>query len=125
MPDIAALITTGTTNAWLFLPIAVLLGAFHALEPGHAKSIMAAFIVAIRGTPGQATVLGISAAIGHTIVVWVIAAIGLWLGDKLILDRAEPYLLLASGLLIMVLAGRLFGMLRADEHHEHVHPHDQ
>jgi nickel/cobalt exporter len=35
-------------NAWLFVPSAVLLGALHGLEPGHSKTMMAAFIVAVR-----------------------------------------------------------------------------
>ena len=54
MPDIATVIQNGAANPWLYLPFAVLLGALHALEPGHSKSLMAAFIVAIRGTPAQA-----------------------------------------------------------------------
>lgn len=36
-------------HAWLFLPAAVVLGALHGMEPGHSKTIMAAFIIAIRG----------------------------------------------------------------------------
>ena len=47
MPDIATIIQNGAGNAWLYLPLAVLLGALHSLEPGHSKSLMAAFIVAI------------------------------------------------------------------------------
>ncbi|MEQ1714521.1 MAG: hypothetical protein ABL907_00830, partial [Hyphomicrobium sp.] len=31
-------------------PVAVLLGALHGLEPGHSKTMMAAFIIAVRGT---------------------------------------------------------------------------
>ncbi|QRM27850.1 nickel/cobalt efflux transporter [Microvirga sp. VF16] len=121
MPDLAGLIQAGAANPWLYLPAAILLGALHALEPGHSKSMMAAFIVAVRGTPAQATLLGISAAIGHTIVVWALALLGLYLGDKLILDRAEPWLVLLSGLLIMALAFRIFWMLRAMHHHGHDH----
>ncbi len=34
MPDIAQIIQSGTTNPWVYLPAAVLLGALHALEPG-------------------------------------------------------------------------------------------
>jgi nickel/cobalt transporter (NicO) family protein len=60
MPDIAALLKAGAANPWALLPVAVLLGALHALEPGHSKSMIAAFIVAIRGTMGQAVVLGLS-----------------------------------------------------------------
>ena len=40
----------GATAAWLYLPTAVLLGALHGLEPGHSKTMMAAFIIAVRGT---------------------------------------------------------------------------
>ena len=53
MPDIADILQAGG-NGWLYLPIAVLLGALHGLEPGHSKTMMAAYIVAIRGTVGQA-----------------------------------------------------------------------
>lgn len=124
MPDITALIQSGASNPWLYLPIAVLLGALHALEPGHSKSMMAAFVIAIRGTPSQAGLLGISAAVGHTIVVWAIAALGLYLGDKLILDKAEPWLVLISGLLIIALAYRIFHMLRREQSHDHDHDHE-
>ena len=131
MPDIASLIQAGAADPWLYLPAAILLGALHALEPGHSKSMMAAFIVAVRGTPAQATLLGLSAAFGHTIVVWALALLGLYLGDKLILDRAEPWLVLFSGLLIMVLSFRIFWMLRRPHHllhhdrdHHHGHDHD-
>jgi ABC-type nickel/cobalt efflux system permease component RcnA len=136
MPDLAQIIQSGSTNPWLYLPAAVLLGALHALEPGHSKSLMAAFIVAIRGTIGQAVLLGLAAAVGHTIVVWGLAAIGLYLGDALILDKAEPWLVLVSGLLIVALAARLLWQITEGRHHhahadhdhhhghDHGHPHD-
>lgn len=124
MPDIAAIIQSGASNPWLYLPLAVVLGALHALEPGHSKTMMAGFIVAVRGTPGQATLLGVSAAVGHTIVVWGLALLGLYLGDRMILDRAEPWLVLVSGLMIMSLAFRIFWMLRRKHDHHHDHPHD-
>ncbi len=120
MPDIATIIQGGVANPWLYLPFAVLLGALHALEPGHSKSMMAAFVVATRGTPAQAALLGGSAAIGHTLVVWALAALGLYLGDKLILEKAEPWLVLVSGLLIVALAFRILWLFRA-EHDDHDH----
>ncbi|VTM52095.1 nickel/cobalt efflux protein RcnA [Klebsiella pneumoniae] len=48
MNDFTSLLQQG--NAWLFIPSAILLGALHGLEPGHSKTMMAAFIVAVRGT---------------------------------------------------------------------------
>ena len=129
MPDISSIILSGTGNPWLFLPAAVLLGILHALEPGHSKSLMAAFIIAIRGTPMQAVMLGVSAAVGHTIIVWLLAALGIYLGDKLIVETAEPWLILISGLLIILLAVRLILTLRKksnaeQSHHDHDHDHD-
>jgi nickel/cobalt transporter (NicO) family protein len=126
MPDIAAIIQAGGSNPWLYLPLAILLGALHALEPGHSKSLMTAFIVAIKGTWRQAMLLGVSAAIGHTIVVWVLALIGFSIGDKLILEKAEPWLILVSGILIIILAFRLLRSVwpsHAGHHHGHTHVH--
>lgn len=134
MPDIANLIQSGIVNPWVYLPLAVLLGALHALEPGHSKSIMAAFIIAIRGTAGQAVLLGVAAATGHTIVVWALALLGLWLGDALILDKAQPWLVMITGALIIMLALRLLRLtwttsgspaLQGNSgSHDHGHAHD-
>ena len=63
MNDFLHAVQSGSANLWLFIPAAILLGAMHGLEPGHSKTMMAAFIVAIRGTIGQAVLLGLSAAI--------------------------------------------------------------
>ena len=127
MTDIAALIQTHGANPWAYLPLAVLLGALHALEPGHSKSMMAAFVVATRGTAAQAALLGGSAAVGHSLVVWALAAAGIWLGDALILDKAEPWLILISGLMILALAWRIVVLFRREhhehEHHDHAHDH--
>jgi nickel/cobalt exporter len=125
MPDITALIQSSAAHAWLYLPLAVVLGALHALEPGHAKSLMAAYIVAIRGSATQAATLGLSAAVGHTIVVWALAIAGLVLGKKYIVEQAEPWLTLLSGILIVLLAIRMLWMLRRHSHHHaHGHSHD-
>ena len=96
MPDLSQIIQTGAVQPWFYLPVALILGALHALEPGHAKSLMAAYIISIRGTPRQAALLGLSAAVGHTIVVWLLAIAALLLGQNLIAEQAEPWLTLLS-----------------------------
>ena len=68
MNDFTSLLQQG--NAWLFIPSAILLGALHGLEPGHSKTMMAAFIVAVQGTLKQAVLLGLAATVSHTAVVW-------------------------------------------------------
>jgi nickel/cobalt exporter len=124
MTDLAAIIQSSAVYAWLYLPVAIILGALHALEPGHAKSLMAAYIVAIRGTAGQAVTLGISAAIGHTIVVWVIAISALTFGQRYVVDQAEPWITVLSGVLIVLLAVRMLWSLRHRQDHTHRHSHE-
>lgn len=104
MPNFAELLQQGGAHAWLYFPSAILLGALHGLEPGHSKTMMAAFIVAIRGTVKQAVLLGLSATVSHTAVVWLVAIGGMYLGKGLDSQTTEPYFQLASSVLIIVIA---------------------
>ena len=140
MKDFATLLQQG--NSWLFLPSAMVLGALHGLEPGHSKTMMAAFIIAVRGTLAQAVLLGLSATLSHTAIVWLIGLGGIYFGRRFDLAISEPYFQIASALAIITVA--LWMMLRtwnarareADPHghlhhahdephgHDHEHPHD-
>ncbi|MBI3903401.1 MAG: nickel/cobalt efflux transporter RcnA [Nitrosomonadales bacterium] len=125
MTDFAALLQQGTTNAWLFIPSAILLGALHGLEPGHSKTMMAAFIIAIRGTVAQAVMLGLAATLSHTAVVWAVALLGLHFGAQWNSETTEPWLQLISAAMIIGIA--VWMMLRTHRHlhgHEHEHDHD-
>lgn len=102
MTDFLSLLQQG--NAWLFVPSAILLGALHGLEPGHSKTMMAAFIVAIRGTLPQAVLLGLSATFSHTAVVWAVAMAGLYFGRNWNAEATEPYFQVASAVLIIGVA---------------------
>lgn len=135
MPSFAELIQQGTTHAWLFIPSAILLGALHGLEPGHSKTMMAAFIVAVRGTVSQAVMLGLAATVSHTLVVWAIALGGMYLWRDLNAETTEPYFQLASGAIIIAIAAWMLWRTWADNrrqdhghdhghHHHHHHHHD-
>ena len=104
MVSFSDLLQQGSTHAWLFIPSAILLGALHGLEPGHSKTMMAAFIVAIRGTVGQAILLGLAATISHTMIVWGIALTGLYFWHGLDVDSVEPYFQIASAVIIVGIA---------------------
>jgi nickel/cobalt exporter len=116
-------------NSWLFVPSAILLGALHGLEPGHSKTMMAAFIVAIRGTLGQAVLLGLSATGSHTAVVWAIALTGLYFGRNWNTETTEPYFQVASAVMIIAVAAwmlwrtRREGAAQADYAPLHAHHH--
>ena len=130
MPDLAHLLAAGSANLWLFIPSAVLLGALHGLEPGHSKTMMAAFIIAIRGTVGQAVMLGLAATASHTLVVWLVALGGLWFGQKLNVETSEPWFQLASAIAIVAIAAWMIWRTARearpahDHHHSHDHDHD-
>ncbi|SEE47275.1 nickel/cobalt efflux protein RcnA [Pseudomonas kilonensis] len=133
MPNFAELLQQGGTHAWLYFPSAILLGALHGLEPGHSKTMMAAFIVAIRGSVKQAVLLGLAATLSHTAVVWLVAIGGMYLGQGLDAETTEPYFQLASAALIVAIAlwmlwrtwrgERMFRFQQGHDHHHHDHHH--
>ncbi len=114
----------GSGSAWLFVPSAIALGALHGLEPGHSKTMMAAFIIAVRGTVAQAVLLGLSATVSHTAVVWALALVGLYFGQNSDVLASEPYFQLLSGALIIATAiWMAWRVHKANHHHHHDHHH--
>ncbi|MCQ9156486.1 nickel/cobalt efflux transporter [Acidomonas methanolica] len=130
MPSLPQLLQQDAAHTWLFIPTAILLGALHGLEPGHSKTMMAAFIIAIRGTVAQAILLGLSAALSHTAIVWIVALGGQYLWRGFDAEAVEPYLQLVSAVIIAGIAAGMIWRIRhgqrlaaAAEHHDHGH-HD-
>ncbi len=125
MTDFSHLLQQGAAHAWLFLPSALVLGALHGLEPGHSKTMMAAFIIAIRGTVTQAVLLGLSAAFSHSLVIWLLAAVALRYGGQWNAETSEPYFQLASAVIISGVALWMFWRTRRDLKAASGHTHDQ
>ena len=100
--DLTSLVTQGNANPLLLGAITFALGALHRLKPGHSKTMIAAFVIAMRGTVGQVVLLGLSAALSHSLIVWILAYVGLSFGEEM-----EGRFVLISGLIIVVLAGCL------------------
>jgi nickel/cobalt exporter len=123
MPPIAELIQQGATNLWVFIPTAILLGALHGLEPGHSKTMMASFIIAVRGTIAQAALLGLCAALSHSLIVWALAAAALQFGNELIAEQAEPYFMLLSAVVVIGVSIWMFLRTRADVAAADAHQH--
>jgi nickel/cobalt transporter (NicO) family protein len=104
MGSLTNMLQPGAAPAWLLLSSAILLGLLHGLEPGHSKTMMTAFIVAVRGTVGQAVTLGSAATVSHTAVVWIVALAGMHFGGRFNAETNEPYFQVASAVLIIVIA---------------------
>src|SRR5262249_3202183 len=115
---------------------AALVGAVHALTPGHGKTMIAAYLIGKRGTVWHALGLGLVTTFTHTATM-IVAALALWLAYGSSIPTSNPQvetgLELAMGLLvacvgIWLLLQRLSG--RADHfhfgggHHHRHHSHD-
>jgi len=85
------------------LAIAVGLGAFHALEPGHGKTLVAAYLVGSRGTFKHAFLLGVIVTASHTAGVYLLGAITLYASKYIVPERLYPWLAGISGVMIALL----------------------
>jgi len=122
----------------LALLLALLLGAGHALTPGHGKTIVAAYLVGARGTTRHAVFLGLTTTITHTAGVFALGFVTLWISNYILPEQLYPWLEFISGVLVVIIGlmlfrSRLIGLFRrkTNEHfhepdhmHEHEHTHD-
>ncbi|BCY08257.1 hypothetical protein [Actinoplanes sp. L3-i22] len=108
--------------------LAMLLGAFHALSPGHGKTMMAAYLVGGGARVRDALALGASVTVTHTSSVFVIGLTALLTTRFAMPDVLVPALELISGVLVLGLGLRLLWQRRtvlARVHaHAHAHGHD-
>jgi ABC-type nickel/cobalt efflux system permease component RcnA len=89
------------------LVIAAGLGAYHALTPGHGKTVMAAYLVGTRGNAGHALMLAATVAAAHTLGVLGLAAVVFAAERTLPPDRLLPWLGLASGFVFLTVGASL------------------
>lgn len=112
--------------SWLYFPSALLLGALHALEPGHAKTLTAAYLIGIKGTKRDALLLGLSVAFTHSAVVVGISVAALWLGKETFTADVTHWLQVGSGVIVVILGlwmlVRRIRQMRAAQAHHHGAP---
>jgi ABC-type nickel/cobalt efflux system permease component RcnA len=119
---------------WLIAGIAIAfwLGAMHALEPGHGKTIVAAYLVGSRGNMKHAALLGATVTFTHTISVFLLGLGTLLLSSYIVPEKIIPVLGVASGVSIVLIGGWLFyqrwrafrhELAHARGHHHHHHHH--
>ena len=108
------------------LGIAFLLGAAHALTPGHGKTIVAAYLVGSRGTLKHAAFLGAMVTFTHTISVFLLGLATLFLFHYVVPQNVTQVLGAVSGISIIAIGGwMLLKRLRgAGDAHSHSHDHD-
>src|ERR1700676_1107635 len=110
--------------------VAFVLGAAHALTPGHGKTIVAAYLVGSRGTLKHAAFLGAMVTFTHTVSVFLLGMATLFLFQYVVPENITRVLGAISGLSIVAIgAWMLYKRLRGTGHththdHTHDHPHD-
>ena len=83
--------------------IALGLGGLHALEPGHGKTLVAAYLVGTQGTAVHAFILGLIVTASHTAGVFFLGAITLYAQKYIVPEQLYPWLGVISGLTISLL----------------------
>ncbi|WP_405474667.1 sulfite exporter TauE/SafE family protein [Streptomyces canus] len=112
--------------AALALLIAVVLGAMHALAPGHGKTLMAAVAAARGGKARMKDVLPLAASVTVTHTLGVVALGLLVTAGSAAAPSVIAWLGIASGVLVTAAGVTLLRRaLRTRAHqHGHGHPHD-
>lgn len=118
------LVSARNMSFWFLLTaglIAAGLGALHALEPGHGKTIVAAYLVGSRGTPRHAVLLGLIVTAAHTAGVYLLGVITLYASRWIVPEQLYPWLGVVSGLMIAGLASYLLLRAWTGEAEDHSH----
>ena len=108
------------------LALALVAGAAHGLEPGHGKTIVAAYLVGSRGTVGNAMFLGGVVTFTHTFSILLLGLAALFATQYIDYREIMPWMGTASGVLIVALGGWLLvnqfrGTGPGHGHHHHDH----
>jgi len=112
---------------FMALGLAFLLGALHAMTPGHGKTLVGAYLIGSRGTVGQAVLLGLVVTVTHTFSVFLLG-LGCMLAFEYVMpEKIIPWIGFASGLLITMMGLFLLknrdAILAHDHSHDHGHSH--
>ena len=124
---ISRILRQGTLSGPILLTLLALafwFGALHALEPGHGKTMVAAYLVGSRGTPKHAALLGATVTFTHTISVFILGLATMFLSRYVMPDRISKILGIVSGLSIVWIGAMLLWKRSHALSHEHSHAHD-
>jgi ABC-type nickel/cobalt efflux system permease component RcnA len=88
------------------LLLAIGLGALHALEPGHGKTLLAISLVGARATVPQAAILAAALTIAHTAGVLLFGIVVLSLTRYVVPETLYPWIAVLSGAFVAVLGAR-------------------
>lgn len=123
-------VTGGVLSPRLLAAILVgasVLGAYHAMTPGHGKAMLAAYFVGSRGTPAQAVLLGTVTTLTHTSGVFMLGLATLAASRYVLPEKLYPWLSILSGAMLAGVGASLFrrrlAAIKGTHDHAYVHHH--
>jgi nickel/cobalt exporter len=100
---------------------AVALGALHAFEPGHGKTIIAAYMIGTRGRAIDGILLGFVVTFTHTFSVIILGIIAKLLSQTYSEEQLHGWLGLFSALLILAVGLWMLRQRLSGRGHTHLH----
>lgn len=119
---ISGTVPMGGTWLWALMT-AFVLGAMHALSPGHGKTLVAAYLVGPQGTFWHALILGLTVTFSHTIGVFLLGFVTLSFSGTLLPEQIYPWLSRFSGLTILIIGITVFKQRWTALKYPHAHGH--
>ena len=119
----AELVSSRNMSFWFLFTAAMIrrrARRLHALEPGHGKTIVAAYLVGSRGTPACG-LARLDCDGGATARVYLLGVITLYASRWIVPEQLYPWLGIVSGLMIAGLASYLFLRAWTGESADHSH----
>lgn len=125
--EISAILKRVKQGGWeMFLALlaAFVLGAWHALQPGHGKTLVASYLIGTHGRKRDALTLGITVTAAHTSGVFLFLGV-LWglqafYPEMNQLNTARSIILFGVGAIIFAMGfGMLLRRVGADPSHHH------
>ncbi|NIQ98744.1 MAG: High-affinity nickel-transporter, partial [Gemmatimonadales bacterium] len=81
------------------------LGALHALEPGHGKTVVGAYLVGSRGRVRDAVLLGLVVTLTHSGSVVLLGLLSIVAAAVFVPETVHTILEVVSGLLVLGVGG--------------------
>ena len=100
---------------------AIALGALHAFEPGHGKTIIAAYMIGTRGRAIDGILPGLIVTFSHTFSVIILGIIAKLLSQSYSEDQLHGWIGLFSA--VLILAVGLWMLRQRLSGHGHTHTH--
>lgn len=84
------------------------LGVFHALEPGHGKTLMAGSLVGSTRRWRDPLSLAVSTATGHAVGIILFVTISFFIAHELAVDELRHFIELSAGIIVVLCGASLF-----------------